>query len=83
MDENPANTQPGWQEIEDYWLKYARLTTLGLISSAIMHDTRNALTILSGNIQILLMKGESAGTPEIMERLEKSLHQQSKMRSFS
>jgi K+-sensing histidine kinase KdpD len=75
MNVSPLDSQPDWQEIEEYWLKNARLATLGLLSSAIMHDTRNALTILSGNIQILLMKGEEVETSEIKDRLEKSLLQ--------
>ena len=81
MDALRNDSQPDWQEIEEYWLRYAGLATLGQLASAIMHDTRNALTILSGNLQILLMKGAKVEMSEVLDRIEKSLHQVERIES--
>ncbi len=61
--------------LEKLCLTFGRLAALGLLSSAIMHDIRNALTVLSGNVQILLMKGDRADRIEIMQRLERAMAQ--------
>ncbi len=51
------------EDFENYCLHVSRLAALGASSSAIMHEIGNALTVISGNAQILLLKGERA-TPE-------------------
>jgi len=63
------------QSIEEYAVSFSRLASLGLLSSAIMHDVRNALTVLSGNIQILLLKIGRLEPDELRERLERIMPQ--------
>lgn len=46
-----------------YCMHISRLAALGASSSAIMHEIGNALTVISGNAQILLLKGKKV-TPE-------------------
>jgi len=67
------------KEFDEYVLTFTRLASLGLLSSAILHDVRNALTILSGNIQILQMKGNSATAEEMLQRLERMIPQIKRM----
>lgn len=65
--------------LEEYILTFARLASLGLQSSAIMHEVRNALTVLSGNVQILQMKGDRTTIEEVQQRLERMMAQIDRM----
>lgn len=76
MTEFPLKTPAALgPEVENYCLTFARLAALGMLSSAIMHDLRNYLTILSGNIQILQMKQGQAEPVELLQRLDKMMGQ--------
>lgn len=66
-------------ELAQHCLELNRLASLGRLSSAIMHDLRNALTVLSGNIQILAMKGDRASADEIADRLNRMTAQLERM----
>ncbi|MBM3325419.1 MAG: hypothetical protein FJY65_00340 [Calditrichaeota bacterium] len=57
-------------ECVDYFVRFSGIAALGVLASAIMHDTRNALSIITGNAQLLQMKGASIDAEEYERRLE-------------
>lgn len=46
-----------------------------MVTGAIVHDVRNALTVISGNAQIMVLKGERMGKGELVQRAEKTVGQ--------
>ena len=69
---SPGNLPVGLRE---FCLKFSRVASLGMVSSAIMHDFRNSLTVVSGNVQIILLKQGRLPQPEIVQRLGKVMKQ--------
>jgi signal transduction histidine kinase len=78
------------EELKAYWMSITRIAAVGLLSSSIMHEIRNGLSVISGNIQILMMKSGKATPEEVdqylhrmmtqMERIEQAL---ARVESFS
>ena len=57
--------------LEEYCLNFSRLIALGVMSSAIMHEIGNALTVISGNAQIILYKKGDLKPDDILNRIQK------------
>lgn len=61
--------------LDEFTQKFTRLAALGLISGYIMHEIRNALAVVSGNAQIIQIKGEKLSSQDIARRLNQILEQ--------
>ncbi len=68
-------------DLRGFCLRFSRLASLGTVSSAIMHDIRNSLTVISGITQIILLKQGRVPQAEIVRRLEKVMDQVKKIMS--
>ena len=68
----PANIP---DNISDYCLDLCRIAALGYMSSPIMHDIGNALTVISGNSQIIQIKKNNQTIDQIQVRIETILDQ--------
>jgi len=53
--------------------KLARLASLGMLSNRLMHDFRNKLAVISGNIQIVQIKGTDVSPDFLTSRLETAM----------
>jgi len=65
--------------ISDYCTDLCRISALGYMSSAIMHDIGNALTVISGNVQIMQMKRDGLDTDDLNSRLNLIMDQISRI----
>lgn len=63
------------EEYKNYLMKYARVTALGYMSSAITHEIGNALTVISGNAQIIQLKDLDQTVEQILTRNEAVIDQ--------
>jgi len=61
--------------ISDHCLRLSRISALGFMSSSMMHDIGNALTVISGNSQIIQIKGDNQTIDQIQSRIETILEQ--------
>ncbi|NQT33682.1 hypothetical protein HQ587_00720 [bacterium] len=61
--------------LDEFTQKLSRLAALGLISGFIMHEIRNVMAIISGNTQIIQIKGEKLGSQDTTHRLDQILEQ--------
>ncbi len=64
----PPQDLPEW--IEEYFLIFCRVTSLGYMSSSIMHEIGNAMTVISGNAQIMQIKKEAIEKDDIFKRID-------------
>jgi len=53
----------------DYIVNLCRVGALGYMSSAIMHEISNALTVISGNVQIIQLKNAGQEKKDILRRM--------------
>lgn len=67
--------------LEEYCIKLLRTSSLGQMSSVIMHDIRNSLAIISGSAQLIQLKGDNFTEEERSERLEQVLDQVDKIQT--
>lgn len=68
----PANI-PDW--VEDYLTSFCRVIALGYMSSAIIHEIGNALTVISGNSQIIQIKKAEMEREDILARIDRVVDQ--------
>jgi hypothetical protein len=67
-------------EVTAYILEQARISALGRMSSAMMHDIRNHLTVVSSAVQLIQMKMDFITPTEMNQRLEQVMTQVDRIR---
>ncbi|MBT3231407.1 MAG: hypothetical protein HN356_01190 [Calditrichaeota bacterium] len=76
----PANFS---DNISDYCLGLSRIAALGYMSSTMMHDIGNALTVISGNSQIIQIKKNNQTVDQIQVRIETILDQINRIQNIT
>ncbi len=64
---------------DDHTTEIIRLASLGLLSSAIMHEIRNSLTIILGNVQMVTIREGIVAPSELKLRLDRISNQLNKI----
>jgi len=59
----------------EYFFSESRLAALGRMSSSVMHDIRNYLTVISSNVQLIQLKSAGIKPDDLNRRLDEMLHQ--------
>ncbi|MCF7811483.1 hypothetical protein K9N50_10900 [bacterium] len=63
-------TQIQMSDFTEFSNKLARLASLGMLSAWLMHDFRNKLAVISGNIQIIQLKKTDISSEVLSDRLK-------------
>ena len=70
----------GWSPaFKQYLLKLCRISSLGYASSGVMHEMGNAMTVISGNAQIIQFKINDMTAEQTLERMDVILGQIARM----
>lgn len=63
------------EALADYMTELCRVSALGYMSSAIMHEIGNALTVISGNVQIIQLRGADLEKDDMLKRMSLMMNQ--------